>query len=396
MKTIIKRILLSAVVLVTILVIGIALRPVPEKVEAARVQRGPLRATIDAEGKTRVRDRFVIAAPVTGRLTRIELHRGDQVQSGAIVARLDPLPMSPLDPRQVAEARARVSAAEQLKNEAEAGVAHVRADCEQAQREAQRAERLIETGDISRQEFERLRNAGQTCRQQLEAAHFKARAAAAEVDVARAALIAIEQAGQSGKAATVFVHAPVSGRVLRVIEESERVITAGAPLIEISNQTLEIVIDVLSADAVKVKPGAQVLIEGWGGEQPLQARVRLIEPSAFTKVSALGIEEQRVNVIADFTDAAVPLGDGYRVEARIVTWEANDALKVPLSALFRQGRDWNVFVIKNGLAERRTIETGHRSAFEAEVLKGLQADEQVIVHPASQISDGVRVAISQP
>ncbi|MFN7945787.1 MAG: efflux RND transporter periplasmic adaptor subunit [Blastocatellia bacterium] len=395
MKTIIKRILLSAVVLVTIVVIGIALRPVPEKVEAARVQRGPLRATIDAEGKTRVRDRFVIAAPVTGRLTRIELHRGDQVQSGAVVARLDPLPMSPLDPRQVAEARARVAAAEQLKNEAEAGVAHVRADCEQAQREAQRAERLIETGDISRQDFERLRNADQTCRQQLEAAHFKARAAAAEVEVARAALIAIEQAGQSGKAATVLVHAPVSGKVLRVNEESERVIAAGAPLIEISNQTLEIVIDVLSADAVKVKPGAQVLIEGWGGEQPLQARVRLIEPSAFTKISALGIEEQRVNVIADFTDAAVPLGDGYRVEARIVTWETNDALKVPLSALFRQGRDWNVFVIKNGLAERRTVETGHRSAFEAEVLKGLQADEQVIVHPASQISDGVRVAITQ-
>lgn len=342
-----------------------------------------------------MRDRFVIAAPVTGRLTRIELQRGDQVQSSAVVARIEPLPLSPLDPRQVAEARARITAAEQLKNEAAAEVAHVRADCEQARREAERAARLIEAGDISRQDFERLRNVDQTCRQQLEAAHFKARAAA-DVDVTRAALIAIEQAGQSGKAATVFVHAPVSGKVLRLIEESERVIAAGAPLIEISSQTLEIVVDVLSADAVKVRPGAPVPIEGWGGEQPLQARVRLIEPSAFTKISALGIEEQRVNVIADFTDAAVPPGDGYRVEARIVTWETNDALKAPLSALFRQGRDWNVFVIKNGLAERRTIETGHRSTFEAEVLNGLQADDQVIVHPASQLSDGARVAISQP
>jgi HlyD family secretion protein len=354
-----------------------------------------MRVTIDAEGKTRARDRFVVAAPVSGRLARINLHRGDGVRRDEVIARIDPLPMAPLDPRQVAEAKARVATAEQLKNEADAVAERARADCEQAGRERARAERLVETGDISRQDFERIRNAALTCQQQIEAAKYRARAAASEVEVAKAALIAVERAGQSGAAATVLVRAPVSGQVLRVAEESERVVMAGAPLVELSNPSLEIVIEVLSIDAVKVKPGSSVLIEGWGGGQTLEARVRLVEPSAFTKISALGVEEQRVNVIADFSDPDAPLGDGYRVEARIVIWETNEVLKAPLSALFRSGQSWNVFVVENGLAKRREVEPRHRTDFEVEILNGLREGESVIAHPSNLVTDGVRVSADQ-
>jgi HlyD family secretion protein len=371
---------------------AIALRPSPVRVEVARVRCGPMRVTIDAEGKTRARDRFVVAAPVSGRLARIDLHRGDAVRRDEVIARIEPLPMAPLDPRQLAEARARVATAEQLKHEADAVVEQARADCEQAGRELARAEKLIETGDVSRQDFERARNAALTCQQQIEAARYRFRAAASDVEVAKAALIAVERAGQSGASAAVFVRAPVSGRVLRVAEESERVVTAGAPLVELSNPSLEVVIEVLSVDAVKVRPGNPVLIEGWGGEQALKARVRLVEPSAFTKISALGVEEQRVNVIADFIEPDTPLGDGYRVESRIAIWETNEALKAPLNALFRSGQKWNAFVVENGVAKRREVETGHRSDFEVVILNGLREGESVIAHPSNLVADGVRVS----
>lgn len=394
MKRFTRIILLILVLGAAIFAAIIALQPAPVRVEVARTRRGLLRVTIDAEGKTRVRDRFVVAAPVTGRLARIELRRGNTVARGDVIARIDPLPMAPLDPRQLAEARARVAAAEQLKNEAGAVVERARADCEQARREFARAEKLIETGDVSRQEFERARNTEQTCRQQVDAAQFRSAAAASDVEVAKAALIAVQQAGQSGqseKTATVQVRAPAAGRVLRVPEESERVVTAGTPLLELSNTTLEIVIDVLSTEAVKVKPGAEVLIEGWGGEQSLQARVRLIEPSGFTKVSALGVEEQRVNVVADFAGDSGPLGDGYRVEARLMVWEANSVLLAPASALYRKGQGWGVFVVENGQARERQVEIGHRTPFDVEILRGLDEGAELILHPNNQITDGERV-----
>lgn len=391
MKKILRIVVLILAVGAAVFAVTVALRPTPIRMEAARVERGPLQVTIDAEGKTRVRDRFVVAAPVTGKLARIELKRGNTVARDEVVARIEPLPLTPLDPRQLAEAKARVAAAEQLKNEANAVVEHTRADCEQARREFARAEKLIETGDVSSQEFERARNAEQTCRQQLDAARFRSAAAASDVEVAKAALIAVEQSGTNGKTATVIVRAPVAGRVLRVAEENERVVTAGTPLVELSNTTLEIVIDVLSTDAVKITPGAKVLIEGWGGDKALQARVRLIEPSGFTKISALGIEEQRVNVIADFAEDPGPLGDGYRVEARLVLWESASVLRVPASALFRTGQAWGVFVVENGQARQRLIQIDHRTAFDAEVLTGLDEGVAVILHPNNQITDGARV-----
>lgn len=388
-----KRILILIAALAAIALIATALRPSPLRVETARVERGQMTVTVDAEGKTRVHDRFVVAAPVPGQLNRIDLHRGDYVRQNEIIARIEPLPLPPLDPRQLAEARARVAAAEQRKNESDVAIERIRADCDQARREYDRAQKLVETGDLAKQEFERIRNAEQTCRQQLQAARFNSRASASEVDVAKAALIAIEQAGQSGKSAVVSVRAPVGGRVLRLIEESERVVTAGTPLIELSGQTLEIVIDVLSTDAVKIKPGARVQIEGWGGGQVLPATVRLVEPSATTKVSSLGIEEQRVNVIADFVEYPSQLGDGYRVEARVVVWEQDQALRAPASALFRRGTGWSVFVVEDGKARLREVEPGQRTAYQVEILKGLRDGEEVILHPANQIVSGARVAV---
>ncbi|HQR32912.1 MAG TPA: efflux RND transporter periplasmic adaptor subunit [Blastocatellia bacterium] len=393
MKKILRIAGMILIVGAAVVAVTVALRPTPIRVEVARVERGSLQVTIDAEGKTRVRDRFVVAAPVTGKLARIELKRGNTVARDEIVARIDPLPLTPLDPRQLAEAKGRVAAAEQLRNEANAVVEHARADCEQARREFARAEKLIETGDVSSQEFERARNAEQTCRQQLDAARFRSAAAASDVEVAKAALIAVEQSGPSGKTATVIVRAPVAGRVLRVAEENERVVMAGTPLVELSNTTLEIVIDVLSTDAVKITPGAKVLIEGWGGDKSLQARVRLIEPSGFTKVSALGVEEQRVNVVADFVDDPGSLGDGYRVEARLVLWESANVLRAPASALFRDGQNWSVFVTSQGQARTRKVEIGHRTAFDVEVIQGLSEGTEVIVHPNNQIADGARITL---
>ena len=283
---------LAAVVAVPVL------RPTPLRVETARAARGPLRVTIDAEGKTRVRDLYTVTAPVAGLLKRIELRRGDTVGAGATVAIIEPARVSPYP--------------------------------------------------------------------QLDQA-------------------------QTYVPQSAVVRAPVNGRVLRVLEENERVVTAGTPLLEVSNTSkVEVVSDVLSTDAVKLRSGTPVLVEGWGGDEPLRARVRLVEPSAFTKVSALGVEEQRVNVVADFVETFVPLGDGYRVEARFVTWEG-EALKVPAGALFRRGDGWSVFLVEGGRAVCRAVEAGQRNESEVEIRGGLSRGDEVVLHPPNDLADGARV-----
>jgi HlyD family secretion protein len=231
-----------------------------------------------------------------------------------------------------------------------------------------------------------------TSLREYEAARSRAERAAHDVEVARAALLAVNR---SPAAAVVKVWAPTGGRVLQVLEESERVVSAGAPLLELSNPSrLEIVIELLSTDAVKVSPGAAVFIENWGGPKALEGRVRLIEPSAFTKVSALGIEEQRVNVVVDLLDVGTTLGDGYRVEGRVVVWETTDALRVPVSALFRRGEVWSLFRVENGVARVRDVEIGHLTSSEAEVKSGLEEGAEVITHPSKDIGDGTVVEVA--
>jgi HlyD family secretion protein len=388
MKKKLTRIVYYVLALSVVALIVVAFLPSPFKVETARVTKGPLRVTVDEEGEARAHDRFVVAAPIAGRLTRVELHDGDPVSINQVVAVINPLP---IDQRERAEITARVQSAEALKRGADEAVEHARADHEQAKRELRRAEDLLEGGVVSRQFLEHARNAETVSKNELEAAKFKAQAAASEVNVAKAGLISIDSE-QSGASRPVTLRSPVRGRVLRVIEKSERVVTSGTPIITVGDpRRLEIVVDLLSTEAVKVKPGAAMLLENWGGEAPIRSRVRTVEPSAFTKVSALGIEEQRANVVADFVDPPGPLGDGYRVEVRIIIWESEGVLKVPTSALFRHGDGWSVFAVENGEAIRREVEIGHRSQFEAEVFSGIEEGAQVVVHPTNQITDGARV-----
>ena len=373
-------------------------RPTAIRVTVAPVQRGRLQVTIDEEGRTRVRDRFVIAAPIAGRVARITLDPGDPVEQGTVLTHMNPLP---LDRRAHAEAQARLAAAEAQQRAADAQVAQAQAALEQAQRSGARARQLGKRGTIATEERE-LAELAETARQkELEAATFAARAAAFTVEAARAALLApggdtnqqFIAACEEQADACIELRAPVAGQVLRIPEKSERVVAAGVPLLEIGDtRTLEVVVDVLSTDAVKVRPGAVMWLEDWGGAEPLQAHVRVIEPSGFVKLSTLGVEEQRVNIIGDFAVPPVGLADGYRVEARIVVWEDDGVLKIPATALFRRAGAWNVFVVEAGRARRRVVEIGQRGTTEAQVLSGLDEHAQVIVHPSDQVEDGVRVA----
>jgi HlyD family secretion protein len=389
MKRILNTLILVLLAGAVIALLTMWLQPAPARVDTAKASRGPMQVTVDGEGKTRVRDRYVVATPVAGQLRRINLRRGDVVTRGQVIAQIDPLPLAPLDPRQRAEATARVSAAEDAKREVDRMIERSKAIYDQARRDCERCELLVRSGDIPRQELEKAQTAVTTSFREYEAAMSKAESAAHEVEAAAAALLAVSQ---RSSAPAVKVQAPASGKVLRVIEESERVVAGGAPLLELSSPAkLEVVIELLSTDAVKISPGALVMIEGWGGPEALEARVRLIEPSAFTKVSALGIEEQRVNVIADLTTPSTALGDGYRVEGRIVVWRADDVLKVPVSSLFRRGEGWSLFTVEQGEARLRDVELGQRTSFEAEIKTGLEAGAEVIVHPSNQITDGTKV-----
>ncbi|HEV2401629.1 MAG TPA: efflux RND transporter periplasmic adaptor subunit [Candidatus Sulfotelmatobacter sp.] len=377
-----------AVVLIVGAMIVFALIPSPLTVEVGRVSRGPLQVTIDQEGETRVHDRFVLSSPVIGRLIRIDLDDGDPIRKGQIVARIDPVP---LNQREREEVYARVEAAAAALRLATAREAHAREDREQAGRDRERAERLAKEGVISVQALEQARNADVTADDELSAARYGVQVAASEEKVARAGLVSVDTA--PGKPRPLIeLRSPISGRVLRVVEKSERVVPVGTPILILGEPgQIEVVTDVLSTDAVKIRPGAPVLLDGWGGDHPLRARVRLVEPYGFTKVSALGVEEQRVNVISDFVDPPGPLGDGYRVETHILTWSSENALKMPLSAVFRRGQGWSAFVIAAGRAMMKTVEIGHRNESEVEILGGMAEGEQVILHPPNQLNDGMRV-----
>lgn len=375
--------------LVVILLLAWAFLPKPAKVDMGRVERGDLRVTVDEEAETRVHDRFEITAPVSGRLQRLELHAGDPVVVGQILAQIEPLP---LDPRERAELLARVESARASEREAQAMVDHARAGYEQARRNRDRAVKLAGAGVISREDLELAETAETNGAEQLEAAKFKARAAAYEVQVAKAGLLALASE-QGGKPRLISLRSPIQGQVLRVLQQSERVLTAGSPIVEVGHPSrLEIVSDVLSTEAVKVKPSDPVLLENWGGETALHAKVRTVESSGFTKISALGVEEQRVNIVMDFVDPPGRLGDAYRADIRIIVWEGKDVLKVPTSALFRRGQQWSVFAIEDGRARVHDVQVGHRNALEAEVLSGLSEGSRVVLHPGSQISEGTRVS----
>ena len=382
-----KRVIWISVGIVAAVLVFLWARPRPLQVQLAAVATAPMEVTVDEEGRSRIRERFVVSSPVTGRLDRIDLREGDMVSRGAVVARIAP---APLDARAQEQAVARLASVEAARQAALAANQRALAAAAQSRRDRQRAEDLASQGMLSPETLEQARLAETARAHELEMAQFAAQAAARDADAARAALTGADPEHPCPD--VVLVRAPVRGRVLRIPERSERVVAPGTPLLEIGDpSTLEIVAEILSADAVKVKHGDPVRIEDWGGDGPLAGRVRVVEPSGFTKISALGVEEQRVRVIVDPADDATGMGDGFRAEVRIVIWARERTLQVPTSALFRRDTTWSVFTVEDDRARERPVSIGHRNAQQAEVLSGLTDGDSVILHPADELHDGRRV-----
>lgn len=419
--------------------VALAFRPTPIPVDVGVVTMGPLQVTVDAEGQTRVKDRYVVSAPVDGRLQRIDLEAGDEVAANAIVAQIDPLPLDSkvsmaqarlqalraeltgVDTQRpkaeaLAQAAARLQATQATQQATVAEVEETRVALEQARRDRNRAQNLETRGAISRQAREAAELEVDRLVQELTADEKRLGSAISNVSAAQEALdllreeqrdpdyledayraqirgVEAELANLVDEAGRTTISAPISGTVLRVPDESARFVQAGDPLIELGNpEELELVIDVLSTDAAQIQPGDPIVVDQWGGPEPLAATVSYIEPAAFTEVSALGVEEQRVNVIGTLSEpAANPLGDRYRIEAHIVIWTEEDVLQVPVSSLYRCEESWCVFVVEDDRVQPREIAIDHRSTMAAEVTDGLQGEEHVVLHPSEQLQAGRQV-----
>jgi HlyD family secretion protein len=370
--------------------------PKPISVEVGAVIRSPLVVSVFEEGKTRIRHRYIISPPVAGFLSRVELRPGASIRRGeTVLAVIEPQMSGFLDARGLAEAEARVKATEATKMQRQAELDRATAALDLANKDVVRADTLRRTGAIAAQEWDAAQNRVEMLTRELHAAEFALRVADFEITQAQAALKQAQHS-ESGNSAPLKVLAPVDGFVLNVYEESARVVTPGTPIMEVGDpQDLEAEIELLSSDAVGVAPGADASIEHWGGDSPLRGRVTVVEPGAYTKISALGVEEQRVKVRLDFLDAPPPdhpLGDRYRVEARIVTWRGDNILQVPTSALFRRGNDWMTFVVKQGKAQLRKVEIDHNNGIAAEVRSGLAERDTVIIHAPDAVHDGASVA----
>lgn len=372
-----------------------AFRPRPIEVETARATRTTFLRTVDEDGETRVRNRYVISAPLAGVLERIELKEGDRVESGAVVAAIVPSIPALLDARTERELTARLEAAEAQELGTIANIGRAEAALDLARADAARVDNLAQKGFVSQSARDAATLTLRERERQLDAAREERHAAAHALDAARAALSQAFTTAKGGVAKPWPVHAPVAGAVLRVLQQSERAVATGTPLLEVGDPAdLEIVVDVLSADAVLITPGNRVLLEHWGGDGVAEGHVRRVEPSAFTKVSALGVEEQRVNVLIDPTPTEARwrnVGDGFRVGVRIVVDERPGALTIPVSALFREGAQWMTFVVSDGRVHKRALGIDARSAQSAVVASGLRENEIVVVYPAGSLADGSRV-----
>ena len=384
-----RIVLLGLIVLAAGALAWILLSPKPVPVELSTVTRGPLVVSIDHQGKVRVVDRYVIATPVAARVQRIDLRPGDKVAQGDILAWLLPLPRDAKEAQQVRAQRdaaySRASAAQLESQQAQTNLAL-------ASRERARIVQLFDQQFLSRQAADRAMTGEQAARDQAAAAQARHQATLAELRSARAAVDALGHSTQQ----TLQLRAPVAGQVLNVTQQSERTLAAGSPLLTLGDPArFEVVIDVLSSDAVKLRPGMQILLDEWGGKSALQARVRMVEPVAFTTISALGVEEQRVTVVADPVGSLAELADGYRVEARIVIWQQDAVLKIPGSSVFRIGERWHVFIVEQDRAHLRAVQIGQRNRDDVQILSGLDAGMQVVTFPGNQLSEGVKIKAMQ-
>jgi HlyD family secretion protein len=386
-------ILLGVGLLVTIVS---ALRPRPIPVEVATVSTGPLTVSVLEEGKTRIRHRYIISPPVTGLLNRVELRAGAPIKAGeTVLATIQPQPSSFLDPRSQAEAEAKIKAAEAARMQRGTQVERARASLLLAEKELVRAKDLKQSGAIATKEWDTAESQVNVLTRELNAAEFALQVAEFEYAQAQATLLMQAKNPAADKVEPYKIIAPVSGFVLNVMEENSRVVAPGMQIMEVGDPNdMEAEIELLSSDAVGVQPGATVSIEQWGGDKPLRARVTVVEPGGFTKISALGVEEQRVKVRVDFIDALPPgnfLGDRYRVEARIITWQSDSVLQVPTGALFRRGGDWMTFLVNGNKARLTKVNIAHNNGTIAEVTGGITHGQTVIVHPPDAVADGKSV-----
>lgn len=389
-----KIVILATVALIAAgLAYGFLPRAVP--VDVAVVTRAPLAVTVEEEGKTRVRERYVVSAPVAGYVRRSALRAGDPVAAGQVIAVIEPARSVALDPRTRLQAQAQVNAAQAALAAAQENARAAQAAAELAQQERARAESLRQSNFISAQALDNARTTEARARAAAAAARHAVQVARFELEMARAALASTAQLMNGSAAHRVEIRSPVDARVLKQLHESEGPVAAGQPLLEIGDPaSLEVEVEVLSTHAVKIMPGTKVSLDRWGGPGAVAGTVRVVEPSGFTKVSALGVEEQRVRVIVDFAaprEAWARLGDGYRVEARFVLWASDDVLQLPTSALVRQGGGWAVFTIDGGRARLTPVEIGQRAGLATQVLSGVGAGARIVSHPDERLRDGVRV-----
>ncbi len=373
-------------------------------VDMGAATRGPMMVTVDEEARTRVRDAYVVSAPVTGRLLRVDVEPGDRVTGAeTVIARILPADPSVLDVRTEEQAQASLEASQAALALARAEVKRADADADLARAELERARTLRETDTVSQAALDRAERAWRAAAAALETARAAVAMREADVENARALLMSPSEAERIALGLnnphpheSIPLRAPVSGLILRVIQESETVVSAGSPILEIGDPggDLEIVSELLSVDAVKVSPGDRVIIEKWGGDGDLEGIVKRVEPWGFTKFSALGVEEQRVNAVIDFAgpeSAHEKLGHGFRVNIRAVIWEDENALKAPASAVFRTGADWTVFKVENGRARLTPVEAGRSNGLDTEILSGLDEGDRIVLYPGNRLTDGMRV-----
>ncbi len=371
--------------------------PKAASVETAAAVRGPLTVAIEEEGKTRVIDRFIVSVPVAGFLRRVELKAGDTVKKGDSLFLLDPLPSQVLDPRSRAEAASAVLGAEDALKAAAEREQSARAVAEFSAQQLARYKRLLAQSVVAQGEYDQIETQAKSAQADYLAARSATGVARADLERAQNALKFSGARSGADYDKPVVVRSPQAGQVLKLYRESEGAVSTGEPIIEIGDATdIEVRVELLSADAVKVRKGTNVTFERWGGGRILTGRVRTVEPSGFTKISSLGVEEQRVLVIVDITSKPHDrpnLGDGYRIDARFIVWEGQNVLHVPASALFRAGEKWALFKVAGGRALRQIVDVGHQNGLQAEILSGLSEGEHVITRPDDTIKDGSRVRI---
>ncbi len=371
-----------------------ALREKPQLIDVGAVTRGPMRVTVSQEGVTRVRDVYAVSAPIAGHLARTLLDEGDQVKANVtVVAAIHPLDPPLIDSRSQAELVAARDAAEAAVAMAEIDLKRLHSDLNLARDNLERARALAKTNFLAQSSLQKASTDVEVLDAQIASAEAAIELRKAELASAEARLLPPSDPNRKAEASCcVYLTAPVDGVVLSVFARSEQPVAVGTKIAEIGDPSdLEITVDLLSSDAVRIAPGSKAEIYDWGGDKVLSATVRRIDPAGFTKVSALGIEEQRVNLVLDLEEKDPRLGHGFRVYARLTLWQSEDTLQVPISALFRDGRQWSLFAIRDGRAKQLPVEIGHMNDEVAELTGGLAEGDRVILHPSDMVSDGTLV-----